>query len=368
MIIRLLYVNSDPDRSERSILKKLSSRGVVIRALVSPESIINNENEYYGVDIHPISFHGRISITGINTIKHHLNEFNPNISYFLTNQALTNGLIASRGFKTKIVAYRGIGANFSIFNPFAWMRYLNPRVDKIICVCKSIEASLKKIIFFKIPKNQLKLVTIYKGHDVAWYEEQVKKGPTPSKDLNTMRLICVANWRPRKGLEVLLDAMNKLRPDLLIELIVIGKGVNQKKFQNLASRSSYKNAIRLLGFRKDAINWMGTADVSILPSIKREGLPRCVIEAMSLGLPQIVSNIGGSPELVTSQMHGFVIEPGDAKGIANAIERFYDHRKEMQSMGKAAKERIREDFHIDESVKELYGLYISLLKNQNKST
>jgi glycosyltransferase involved in cell wall biosynthesis len=341
--------------------------GVVIRALVSPEALAKNKADFELIDAHPIVFRGRISITNIRTISRHLKYFNPNVSYFLTNQALTNGLIACKGSTTKVIAYRGIGANFSIFNPMAWMRYLNPRVDKIICVCKPIEESLKKTLYFKYIAPKSKLVTIYKGHDVDWYFSSKEDRVIPKRNDETLRLICVANWRPRKGLEVLIDAMDKLKPGLPIELIVIGRGVDQKKFQDRVNLTSYKDNIHLLGYREDVISWVSSADIAILPSLKREGLPRSVIEAMSLGLPQIVSNVGGSPDLVKNNIHGFVTKPGDSSAISQSIEWFLEHPDELKLMGQAAKERIINDFHVDETVKQLYELYISILKTENKN-
>jgi glycosyltransferase involved in cell wall biosynthesis len=367
MTVRLLYVNPSPDRSERSILNRLSSMGIIIRALVSPDALAKNKTDFELIDAHPIVFKGRVSSKNIDTISQHLKDFNPNISYFLTNQALTNGLVACKGFPTKVIAYRGIGANFSILNPMAWMRYLNPRVDKIICVCKSIEQSLKKTAYFKFIAPKSKLVTIYKGHDVSWYFSCSEDRVAPKRSEGTVRLICVANWRPRKGLEVLIDAMDKLKPGLPVELVVIGRGVDQKKFQDRVNLSMYKDDIHLLGFREDVISWVSSADISILPSLKREGLPRSVIEAMSLGLPQIVSNIGGSPELVKNNIHGFITNPGDSSAIAHAIEWLLEHPIESKSMGRAAKERIINDFHIDETVNQLYELYISILKAENKN-
>ena len=60
------------------------------------------------------------------------------ILHLFSNKALQNGLAASRGLPVKIVAYRGIVGNVSFFSPVSWLRFLNPRIDRIVCVADAV--------------------------------------------------------------------------------------------------------------------------------------------------------------------------------------------------------------------------------------
>jgi len=364
-MIKLLYINPEPDRSERAILRGLKSRGVSVRAIMGTPTLNTFSDELKGLDIVEHNFKGKLSRLSIKLIKSQINEFQPNIIYFLTNQAITNGLIAARGSNAKLIAYRGIGANFGVFNPIAWMRYLNPRINRIVCVSESIRTSLANINKFGLGLKPEKLITIYKGHDLSWYEGiKPKEGHPLSKD--KVRFICAANWRPRKGLDVLFQAIQLLPEALPIEFIVVGSGTDQETFKSMARSTSYKASIHFIGFSREVLAWMAASDVSILPSIKREGLPRSVIESMAMGKPQIVTNVGGSPELVRHLKEGMVIPPSDPSALAEAIMSMTHKHKERSEMGNSARQRIRDSFNIQKTIDEIYNLYISVLKNQNK--
>jgi len=71
-----------------------------------------------------------------------------------------------------------------------------------------------------------------------------------------------------------------------------------------------------LGHREDALAIVGACDATVLPAIKREGLPKTVIESMALGVVPIVTRTGGSPELLVDGESGLVVPPGDAAALA----------------------------------------------------
>ena len=94
-------------------------------------------------------------------------------------------------------------------------------------------------------------------------------------------------------------------------------------------------------------------DVAVLPSLRREGLPRGIIEAMIGGAVPIVTDSGGSPELVEHGRSGFVVPPGQAGPIRD--------REMHRRMSDAARERIRNDFRVEDTAKKTIALYHELL-------
>lgn len=81
----------------------------------------------------------------------------------LDKRATMNGLWAARGMAVKLVAYRGIVGNLSYFDPLSWLYLLNPRIDRIICVCEAIRQYL---LGLGMPGMRLRRevpVTIHKG-------------------------------------------------------------------------------------------------------------------------------------------------------------------------------------------------------------
>jgi glycosyltransferase involved in cell wall biosynthesis len=119
--------------------------------------------------------------------------------------------------------------------------------------------------------------------------------------------------------------------------------------------------IHKLGFRSDAPAVAAACHAFCLPSVKREGLPRSVIEAMAYGVPPIVTDSGGSPELIVPGESGIVIPVRDAQAIADAIEWLYRNPDERLAMGRAARRRIGEDFRNEDTVTQTIELYESLV-------
>jgi glycosyltransferase involved in cell wall biosynthesis len=106
---------------------------------------------------------------------------------------------------------------------------------------------------------------------------------------------------------------------------------------------------------------MAACDVFVLPSLRREGLPRAVIEAMAYRTPPIVTNCGGSPELVEDGVSGLVVPPGDDGAIANAVRKLAADPAVREDMGKAARERIRLHFNIENTIRKTLKLYQAVL-------
>lgn len=84
--------------------------------------------------------------------------------YALSNAALSCANFGLLGLDLSIVTYRGTVGHLSWFDPSLWLTFLNPRVRKILCVSKAVESYLQNL-----GVSQDKFVTVYKGHDVAWY-------------------------------------------------------------------------------------------------------------------------------------------------------------------------------------------------------
>ena len=103
------------------------------------------------------------------------------------------------------------------------------------------------------------------------------------------------------------------------------------------------------------------ADVAVLPSLKREGLPRAMLEAMIASVVPIVTNSGGSPELVEKDVSGFVVEPGDPAAIREKILALYNDRDMLERMGAAAKLRVLENFTVEKTALETIAVYRDML-------
>ena len=94
-----------------------------------------------------------------------------------------------------------------------------------------------------------------------------------------------------------------------------------------------------------------------MPSLEREGLPRAVIEAMCLGVPPIVTDVGGMPELVEDGKSGRVVPPGNPRALADAMIAILIDRDLRDTCGQNARLRIEEHFNIKTTITRMATLF-----------
>ncbi len=357
--IKALVVTSHSDRPEAETLIGLHARGVALRVLSSPAAPHYARLEQAGVAIAPFEIRRRIDRTAIAAIRRELEAGRYDLLHLFNNKAVANGLIAARGLPVKIVAYRGIVGNVSFYSPVSRLRYLNPRIDRIVCVAEAVRRYFLELRFFGRRLPPEKLVTIYKGHDPAWYDA----APAPRAELgvpaSSFLVGCVANWRPRKGIEVLVEALGRLPASADVHLLLVGN-MESPALRRRIEASPARERIRLLGYRRDAPAVVAACDAAVLPSLRREGLPKTVIEAMAYAVPPVVTDVGGSPELVAHRHSGLVVPPGDAGALAEALRELYEDRDLARRLGAAARRRIAEDFPIGRTIEQTAALYAEL--------
>jgi glycosyltransferase involved in cell wall biosynthesis len=159
--------------------------------------------------------------------------------------------------------------------------------------------------------------------------------------------------------EVLIEACESLPIDAPIHVLLVGN-MDSPDLTARIGASPYRDRIHVLGFRADAPAVIAGCDAAVLPSIKREGLPKTVIEAMAYGVPPIVTDCGGSPELVVDGVSGLVVPVRDPLAIGRAIRKLYEDAGLRARLGRAARERIRNDFRIEDTIARTLALYRSL--------
>lgn len=118
-----------------------------------------------------------------------------------------------------------------------------------------------------------------------------------------------------KGVRYLLDAMEECPSQ---KLVVAGDG---PEFERLRARGLANVEFAGRVQREELALYYRDARVLVLPSLRDEGMPNAIMEAMARGIPIIASRNAGTPDLVKDGETGFLVEPGDAPAIARAIRR-----------------------------------------------
>jgi glycosyltransferase involved in cell wall biosynthesis len=362
-MIKALCITEDADRPTTATLIGLERAGVDV-TVMCPRNVAGERRAALlaaGVRVLDLPLRKRVDRAGIGELRREIVTGKYDLLHLFSNKALQNGLIASRGLPVKIVAYRGIVGNVSFLNPVSWQRFLNPRIDRIVCVANAVRDYFLKMqpAFLRVPPERL--VTIYKGHSLDWYEAAPAELTTVGVPPGRFVVGCVANYRPRKGIELLVDAMAQLPAEWQTHLLLVGHGMDARRLTRRIAASPVAANIHVLGYRNDATALTAACDVFVLPSTKREGLARSLIEAMACGIAPIVTDCGGSPELVVAGVSGLVVPVRDVAALAAAIGKLHDDPELRRRIGMAARERIRNDFRIEDTIAKTLELYRGLV-------
>ena len=137
---------------------------------------------------------------------------------------------------------------------------------------------------------------------------------------NEMLFMTVANLRPEKGYDVLLDAARFIADrGLPIRFAAVGRGPLDSALHARHVELALGDRFQFLGQRDDVLELLAGADAFVLAS-RHEGQPVVLMEATSVGLPIIATSVGGVPQVLDEGVDALLIPPGDAAKLASAME------------------------------------------------
>jgi glycosyltransferase involved in cell wall biosynthesis len=110
--------------------------------------------------------------------------------------------------------------------------------------------------------------------------------------------------------------------------------------------------VRFAGRAEDVRPYLEATDLFVLSS-ENEGLPLVLGEAMAYGIPCVVTDVGGNKEIVVHGETGLLVEPGSPERFAEAIVHLLAHPEERRRMGVNARQRVREQFNIEDAMNRL---------------
>jgi glycosyltransferase involved in cell wall biosynthesis len=357
----VLCLTDSCDLPESELFIGLKKAGFNIDVMCNPKGRNYQRLVDENMVVQPMALKSRFDKEGISAIKAQLAIRHYDVIHVYNPRALACALRASKGMNIRIVAYRGVIGNISFLNPESWITFLHPRVSKIVCVADAIKDYLANLRFLWLRISDKKLIRIYKGHDLGWYQDAPVELEQFGVPAGAFVVCSTGRDTPRKGYDVLIKAMAQLPDTVKAHLILVGDAIDNPELKALAEQSPHPERVHFTGFRNDAPAIAAASNVFVLMSIEREGLPRAVIEAMAYGITPIVSNVGGMPELVENGVSGLVVPASDATSLAMAIARLYNDRALLIQMGAAARQRIAEKFHTSETVRQTGDLYKALV-------
>ncbi len=180
-----------------------------------------------------------------------------------------------------------------------------------------------------------------------------------------LRVCCIGTLHEVKGQAVLIEACRRLvAAGRDVRCTLVGDGPDRSELEAQVAAAGLEGRVTCTGrvVRAEVQRALAEADVLVAPSVptadgRREGIPVVVLEAMASGVPVVASRLSGIPEVVRDGTTGLLVEPGDAGGVAAALERLARDPDEAARLARAAADLVAADFDLDRSAARLVDLF-----------
>ncbi len=237
--------------------------------------------------------------------------------------------------------------------------FLPPTLDR----CGRIIVHTRSYGVTSAPLRGRELTVIPSAVDLDRFRPGLDVGPLRS-DLHIEGkrvLVFTGRLVPHKGVDVILQALVQLPPDVV--LLVIGSGPRLPSLVNLARRLGVSDRVRFCPkvSDEDLPRFLALGDIFVFPSQSRlEGFGLVVAEAMAVGLPVVVADMPGVREVIENGKEGLYVEPLIASDLAEKVRTLLDDPALARRMGRAGRERAEARYALPVVVRSLVSLYEDL--------
>ena len=236
-------------------------------------------------------------------------------------------------------------------------RIFNSIEKKTIYVSNSEKDAARKLRIYRPEKSMV----IYNGvnsYISPLNKKQISQSvrKTMNTPLDKITVITLCRFDKVKNIDEIIR-ISELCPELMFW--IIGDGPSRNLFIDKLKLQSVENIV-MPGFIKDKMRYLVSADIYLSTSI-REGHPISILEAMSLAMPIVASNVAGNCETFTDKESGFLYKLGDIVLASRLLKELSRNPSLRIEMGEAAKRKQKEHFSSNSMSQKYMALYSSLL-------
>ncbi len=244
--------------------------------------------------------------------------------------------------------------------------FLNRQIRRIIRHYIVVAKAVSRILRSREKVDDGKLQVIYNGVDTDRF-----RPPTPEEAAAARRRLglgkddfvlgMVAIMRPEKNHDHLFSAFQQaLKTIPHLKLVLVGGGDLFSTYQQYILSRGLEDKVVFTGLVSDTRPFLRAFDVACLVPGSNEGFSNAVIEKMAMGLPLIVTDVGGNAEAVINDYNGIVIPPDRPDLLGEAIIRLHDNPQLRRTMGRRSLQRVRKEFTLEKMIRTHEHLYTTM--------
>jgi glycosyltransferase involved in cell wall biosynthesis len=234
---------------------------------------------------------------------------------------------------------------------------------KVFCISNAV----RDFFISANPGREAKFQTVYHGVDRSVYDRAISgRALRETLGLNDGDVLVTfaGRFNAWKGQDVLAEAMPAVfRQVPNVHFLFIGSCFQGQEHFGQALKAQVAEFVQqgcratVLGFQSNLPEWLAATDVFVLPSTSPEPNATVTIAAMSMGLPVVGTNIGGTPESVVDGETGFLVNPNDPEQLAKPIVRLVRDPELRRKLGENGYQRAMQMFSIENYCRKVAAAY-----------
>ena len=312
-----------------------------------------------GVTVHPMPMAGDLDAGFAYRFSRYLRDVRPDLVHVHSRRGadLWGGLGAKWAKVPAVLSRRVDNVEPALLAPLKYGRY-----ERVIGISNGIVEVLREQ---GVDSDRLRLVR--SAIDAATCEprwERAQFRDAFGLDDSHVAVVCVAQFIPRKGHRLLLEAWPEVSSACReARLLLFGRGPELAALEHDVRDSVSGATVHFAGFRSDLRDFLGCADLLVHPA-EREGLGIALLEAQAAGVPVVAMRAGGMPEAVADGESGALVNPGDSRELARRMIRLLRDAELRQQLGAGGRRHVAEHFSPAAMVSGNLGVYREVIGEQ----
>lgn len=232
-----------------------------------------------------------------------------------------------------------------------WLSHFTKKIVAVSRAVKEYQIDAEKI-------DPAKIQIVYNGIDLAKFPFL-----TDYQLRQPLTLGIIGRLEPQKGHLVTFNALSLiLKKYSLTKLMIIGQGSQKKILEQAAKNLKIEKNLIWQPPQENVGSVLNQLDLLLIPSLW-EGLGLIALEALSVGLPVVASNIHGLKEVITNEETGFLVEPNNPEQLAEKIINIIDHPENLTKTRTKGREKVETFFEIRRMTTAYQKIYLELYEN-----
>jgi glycosyltransferase involved in cell wall biosynthesis len=239
-----------------------------------------------------------------------------------------------------------------------WRRTWLEKVDAYITLT---DFQRQKMVQAGLPSTKIHVKPNF-VHPIVPADDPAPRDPAIVAAVASPFVLFVGRLSIEKGLPIVIEAYQQ--NPTLPRLIIVGDGPERSVLEQQVMTAGLAASVQFLGYQPKAVihQLMQQAMALIFPSIWYEGFPLTIAEALSCGLPPLVSRLGSMIEIIQHNGNGLHFEPGDAADLAVKIECIVRDPELRKKLALAARQSYEQSYTSEQNYVQLMAIYNDVLQ------